>query len=107
MSTTLPYRTEIDEDGCERCGSSQTWTVVGPDETSESQSWGQFDDADHFADRMNAAYIQGLRSAVQIAELGRGNNSPGAQRDRTTHWIIEKINERADELATKRVTDSN
>jgi hypothetical protein len=57
----LPYRVELDTKGCAHCGAGDSYTVVGPDDVGWGISWDKREDADDFADAMNAAYEQGQK----------------------------------------------
>lgn len=54
-----PYFVEVDSNGCERCHSGKTWTVVGPDGDQQSQSFDNEEDAEYLADALNEAYALG------------------------------------------------
>ena len=62
-----PYFIEIAEAGCKTCQAGRQWDVIGPNGDAQSQTWGDEEEAQFFADCMNDAYASGraaLTSAV-------------------------------------------
>lgn len=67
MSDT-PYYVDVDEVGCEKCKHGMYFTIVfRPTETAEGISYGDEDEAQELADRLNDAYSKGadLYEALQ------------------------------------------
>ncbi len=59
-----PYFVEVDKNGCSACGHERSWTVVGPGDIAEGQSWLDEEEAARLCERMNAAYYAGRESAL-------------------------------------------
>lgn len=58
------YRVIVDEIGCPHCCASRLWTVIGPDEVCEGQSWEDEDTAQDLAERMCKAFAAGRASVA-------------------------------------------
>lgn len=54
-----PYTVEQDEAGCERCGNGKTWRVIDPDGLGGDTSYGDKEDADEVAEKLNGAFCLG------------------------------------------------
>jgi hypothetical protein len=65
------YRVEIDDEGCPHCGSDRTWTVVDPLGVAASQSWGDSEEAEAFAEDMNRAFKLGQQTRVRLSDHKR------------------------------------
>lgn len=78
-----PYTVEVEQNGCERCGSGREWVVVGPDGIALGQTWSDKNEADELAERMNEAREfanSALRSLAQtlVEALGKYGGHLGA-----------------------------
>lgn len=59
-----PYFVEVDRIGCSSCGKGTTWTVIGPQGSQHSESWGSEEEAANFAECMNEAYANGRAASL-------------------------------------------
>lgn len=57
-----PYFVEVDQNGCEKCGSGRTWSVVGPDGSALGISYGYEEDADEMAEALNESFDAGRKA---------------------------------------------
>ena len=59
-----PYRVELIEQACEKCGKGKAWGIVDEEgEECNGTLWGDESDAHEEAGVMNYAYIQGYQDA--------------------------------------------
>jgi hypothetical protein len=64
------YRVQARGEGCPTCQHGDQFDIIGPDETAQSQSWGDPEEAQYICDLMNDAYVAGRASfAQQILEM--------------------------------------
>ena len=73
-----PYTVEVDNNGCEKCGTGRTWVVVYhaglPDEIGDSCSYGNPDEPEHLADALNEAYERGMARCAVDARISEPEN---------------------------------
>jgi hypothetical protein len=65
MPKPKPYRIEISTHGCPLCQSDAQWDIIGPDETAQSQTWGNMEEAEYICSLMNLAHQVGRTSYAQ------------------------------------------
>ncbi len=67
------YRVEISVEGCPTCQHDALWDIIGPNETAQSQTWGDKEEADYICDLLNIAHQQGRVSyAEEVVERLQG-----------------------------------
>jgi hypothetical protein len=54
-----PYRVVGQGTGCPTCQHDEQYDIVGPDESAQSQSWADVDEAEYICSLMNVAYAHG------------------------------------------------
>jgi hypothetical protein len=58
-----PYIVEVHSQGCPQCGHDSQYDIVYiPEQTAESKSWGDKDEAEYIANLLNTAFERGVRS---------------------------------------------
>src|SRR5271168_71527 len=63
-----PYRVEARGDGCPTCQHGATFDIIGPDSSSQGQSWGDPEEVEYICDLMNDAYQQGRDSLAGLIQ---------------------------------------
>lgn len=59
------YRVEARGEGCSKCQHGDQFDIIGPDESAQSQSWGDPEEAQYICELMNDAYMAGRASYAQ------------------------------------------
>ncbi len=67
------YRVEARGIGCPTCQHGDEFDIIGPNETAQSQSWGDAEEAQYICDLLNIAHQQGRVSyAEEVVERLQG-----------------------------------
>jgi hypothetical protein len=60
-----PYKVVPRGEGCPTCQHNDQYDIVGPDDTAQSQSWGDAAEAEYICDLLNIAHQQGRVSYAE------------------------------------------
>jgi hypothetical protein len=67
-----PYRVVARGEGCPTCQHGDQFDIVGPDDSAQSQSWGDAEEVEYICELLNLAYAQGradfAKHILRIAE---------------------------------------
>lgn len=72
----LPYRVELDTQGCKTCGHDAQWCVVNPDGVAMGKTWGDRDEAQWFAEMLKMAHDAGASPQPTQTAVGEGELPP-------------------------------
>ena len=62
-----PYRVKVAKDGCSECGHDRQYDIVyTPNDTAQSQTWGDREDAEDIAYMLNGAYARGQPKWISV-----------------------------------------
>lgn len=83
----LPYRAEVERDGCEHCGAGKQWEVYDRNDVGVGgMTFDDREEAEHLAEMLNDAYGHGQKSLLAALQ-SLANEASGflAMAHRTTH----------------------
>jgi hypothetical protein len=68
------YRLEPLGHGCPTCQHGDEWDIIGPNDTAQSRTWGDYEEAEYICSLLNIAHQQGRVSyAEEVVERLKGD----------------------------------